>query len=170
MKYFSIKLVVSDNENHIELGEVQSGQKPESALVETENADYYTYFFSTEQERAEQLAGIISILNDTNTIGKIIGANRVELGETKNGYCYKDYAAYKSGSGIAYIPEHGLIEGSSAEFDTSYTRSDIENCVRDHLKAIDFYESEEQVQNIALSVFEILDWQFVETLLLDMDI
>jgi len=64
MKYFSIKLVVNDNENHVELGEVQSEQKPESTLIETESADYYTYFFSTEQERAERLAGIISILMD----------------------------------------------------------------------------------------------------------
>jgi len=119
--------------------------------------------------------GVNGLLNNRvmwkyEKIGRLIGNNRVELGETENGYCYKDEEAYESGNGIAYIPEHGLIEDSSDKFELSYTRTDIENVVRNHLKAIDSYKNEEQVRNLSLSVFQILDWQCVATLLSDLDL
>jgi len=93
-----------------------------------------------------------------------IGSINIELGETANGFCYKNFDAYESGIGICYIPEFGLY-GLDGEKDLNkfYTRADIERLVREEIKRQGFKATRERVENEARYIFEDCDWQFIET-------
>lgn len=92
-------------------------------------------------------------------IGEILNGNKVFLGETDNGFCYKDYEAFEKKEGICYIPEHGVNEKD--EIEVSYTYDCLKELVLEY-----GYEGED----ILKGIFDILDWQSPETLLNDLEI
>ena len=108
-----------------------------------------------------------------NTIGLLLGNNLVELGATMNGCCYKDSIAFETGTGICYIPEYGVDEAGNIE--NSYTRENIYSMVRgwvlDELDAADISADkiEKIIEYYADNIFEVIDWQFPETYLSELD-
>lgn len=91
-------------------------------------------------------------------IGEILNDNKVSLGETDNGFCYKDYEAFEKKEGICYIPEHGVNEQDEIEVYYTY------NCLKEIVLSYGYEE------DILTGIFDILDWQNPETLLNDLDI
>jgi len=101
-------------------------------------------------------------------IGELNGLH-VELGETENGYVYKNTVEFENKSDkICYIPELG-IDGDTITDDTAiYKYSDFldlatdyirRNCLRNIL-----------AETLALELFESVDWQHPSTLLGDWEI
>lgn len=98
----------------------------------------------------------------------LIQGDRVELGETDNGYVYKNsFAFYKQTDEICYIPELG-IEGDTITEDTSVYR------YSDFLEIATVYVKENRLsimpQDIAEQLFECVDWQHPDTLLTEWEI
>lgn len=114
-------------------------------------------------KRIEKDRGYL-ILDDENRIFNYEG------GSTFNGTCYKDIEAFKTGKGICYISEYGLMDlheelnGLEGEDRASilgchgYTRQDILNLLPDG----------EAFDKVAEYIFYTCDWQYPETLLDEM--
>ena len=106
-------------------------------------------------------------METTTKFGRLLDNNKVEFDSTMNGFCYKDYEAFDSGNGIAYIPEYGINDND--EIETSYTRADIIKIVAQHLKATGQYRNKKHAIEAAEYTFDNVDWQFVETFLNEAD-
>lgn len=74
----------------------------------------------------------------------------------RDGTCFKDYAALKSGKGVCYISEYGLeaIENGEPLEDHVETRESLLNLINE-------YKSKISVEEL----FESLDWQYASTFL-----
>ena len=100
------------------------------------------------------------------TIGKLLGGNKVELDITENGFCYKSLRAFENKKGICYIPEHGV--SGCDEIELSYTYKDLYSTVENYVKGLNYSDSE--IENLTKGVFDLLDWQVPETLLEDLSL
>ena len=100
-----------------------------------------------------------------NTIIGTIKGNKVELGQTENGYIYKNSIAFNNKTDeICYIPELG-IEGDTITEDTNtYKYSDFLELGRDYIKRTGLSNTP---QDIAEMLFDCVDWQDPSTLLND---
>lgn len=96
------------------------------------------------------------------TIGKLLTNNKVELEWSGQGYIYKNFEAFKNKTEeICYIPEYGVDEEDNIE--VSYTYNDF-------IELAKGIETDEFTpEQIAISLFETVDWQSVETLLNEYD-
>ena len=98
---------------------------------------------------------------------------------TENGWCYKDYNAWKTGEGVIYIGEYQLQEENTGYDDISalWTKSSWIEWVRKHIKdnysdEPDFnliLSSEEFIAGLAYDCFEWCDWQDLSTMLYEFD-
>lgn len=107
------------------------------------------------------------ILNDNGEVIKYIG------GQTDNGECYKDLDAWKSGKGVIYISEYGLIDldnGSLNCDDVMWTREAWLEWVRIEVYAV-YGEcvEDEFIEWVAEGVLQSCDWQDLSTLLNEYD-
>lgn len=93
----------------------------------------------------------------------LLQGDKVELGETDNGYVYKNSFAFdKQTDEICYIPELG-IEGNIITEDTSvYRYSDFLEMATDYVKRNKLSNTP---QDMAEQLFECVDWQHPSTLL-----
>lgn len=130
-------------------------------------------------ERIEKDCGYL-LMED----GKIYG---YEGGQTDNGFVYKDYEAFKTGTGVCYISEYGLehLEDKLAGLDQrersltgeeylaeraeilancGETRESIIDQVREAF-GDDYMLTDGQVEYFAGDVFELADWASVATYL-----
>ena len=132
-------------------------------------------------ERIEKDCGYLLMEN-----GEIYG---YEGGQTDNGFVYKDYEAFKTGTGVCYISEYGLqhLHEELADLEARYEnsgmtddeywdeRADIlANCGETRQSIIDqvreafgddYMLTDEQVEYFAGDVFELADWASVATYL-----
>lgn len=106
--------------------------------------------------------------------------NLIYLGEhTNQGIVYKDYDAYKNGTGICYIPEYGFekdysyFEAEDTEIG-SYTKEGIYEEVIDMLNQ-DNYRNffkkipDKLVKEISDYLFDTVDWQHITSLAYEID-
>lgn len=100
------------------------------------------------------------------TIGKLLGNNKVELEWSGQGYIYKNFKAFLNKTEeICYIPEHGIDEEDNIEL--SYSYKDFIKFATEYLK--DNTNCELTTEELAEELFNIVDWQLVETLLNEYD-
>lgn len=117
-------------------------------------------------------------------IKKYFGGTKYIAGQTENGICFKDEDAFKSKTGICYIPEHGFDENGEVTLDGSlcsglhnaslYTHNDIwiwcDKEVTDWLRDIEMVERVPFVEHVTELVFQTIDWQHPSTYLEELDI
>jgi len=100
------------------------------------------------------------------TIGKLLGNNKVELEWSGQGYIYKNYKAFKNKTEeICYIPEYGVDEEDNIEL--SYTYKDFIEFATEYLK--ENPNCEFTAEQVAEELFNTVDWQSVEILLYEYD-
>ena len=91
-------------------------------------------------------------------------------GQTDNGWCFKDYKAWKEGKGIIYISEYQLIDIENGESPT-WTRESWEEYVAERLAQEhpeDIWSNKGFVSALAFYVLMICDWQDLTTFLEEM--
>jgi len=71
---------------------------------------------------------------------------KIERFATDNGYCFKDYKAFKNRKGTCYVPELT---------DNKYTYNDFLEIAKDN-------------RELAQTLFDLVDWQHPETLYNDL--
>ena len=101
--------------------------------------------------------------------------------QTIQGYIYKDYAAFKDGKGICYIPEssftgfNSLNDYISSKTVKEYAKSDINNVVEKELyqNYNDYFKSKKipkkLIEGISEFIFDTVDWQSPESFLCETD-
>lgn len=100
------------------------------------------------------------------TIGKLIGNNKVELEWSGQGYIYKNFEAFKNKTDeICYIPEYGVDEEDNIE--QSYTYKDFIDFATEYLK--NNPNCEFTTEQVAEELFYTVDWQSVEVLMDEYD-
>lgn len=95
------------------------------------------------------------------------GKTRYYWGPTSDGVCFKDKSAWYRKE-ICYIPE---VDFESArcrmtnyvtpDYSIGYTRTEIENILRETLKELELPFSEDFVQKKARNVFDIAEWETI---------
>lgn len=92
-------------------------------------------------------------------------------GQTDNGWCFKDYAAWNEGKGIIYISEYQLQDIENGEGEPSWTRELWEQEVAERLSCEypeEIWSNKEFVSALAFYVLMICDWQDLTTSLEEM--
>ena len=112
-----------------------------------------------------------------------------EGGHTDDGFVYKDYEAFKSGTGICYISEYGLedLNEKLIDLEARYENSGmtdeeyrneraeiLEHCGETRQSIIDqirdafgdnYMLTDEQIEHFAGFVFGLADWAYIATYL-----
>lgn len=93
------------------------------------------------------------------------GRVRYTSAPTGDGWCYKDNSAWGK-RGICYIPE---VDFECHEFvferqDLGYTKTDIQDIVRETLQELELPFSEDFVREKSRSVFDIAEWETIGTI------
>jgi len=95
----------------------------------------------------------------------LIQGNKIELGETENGYVYKNSLAFdKKSDEICYIPELGIEGNIITEETSAYKYSDFLELAIKYIKRNNLKDTP---QKIAEKLFDCVDWQHPSTLLDD---
>ena len=111
-------------------------------------------------------------------IGEIIDSEKkiAVVGELGQGYGFKDEEAFTTKKGICYIPEHAFLDISSGKpyecdeceegqmkFDEGFDYNDFLELAKYLKENIDTSEKY-SLEDIALGIFQTVDWQFPSTL------
>lgn len=107
------------------------------------------------------------------------GVYKFKGDSTENGWCFKDYSAWKNNTGVIYIGEYQLSDYNEGEcsYDDLWTRESWINFVRDTIRSnySDIPDIEELlacddfISGLAYDCFEWCDWQDLSTMLYEFD-
>lgn len=108
------------------------------------------------------------------------GVYHYEGDATANGWCYKDYSAWKNNKGVIYIGEYELEYHFSAEEDEEtnfWTKESWVNCVRaiieqEYSNEPDINEmlsNDDFITGLAYDCFDSCDWQDLSTMFAEYD-
>ncbi len=102
---------------------------------------------------------------DKEIIGLLIEGKIMFLGQTNNGFMYKNKIAFREQTDeICYIPQHG-VEGDLIEDDSNvYRYKDLYKMAKAY---VDKNQTGQNYEEVAQAIFDLVDWQFPSSIILE---
>ena len=113
---------------------------------------------------------------DEDTVGRILPDGKIEKEFEGQGYIYKNYRAFfEKTDEVCYVPEYStssVEDKETVDDDSKYTYKDFVRIAQkfiDENEDVQEYCKEEELtaEDIAQDIFETIDWQSPETLIVD---